>query len=234
MKPMIGLIPLVDKGRESYWMLPGYMKGITAAGGIPLMLPLEMSRDETLQIAAGLDGFVFTGGHDVSPSLYGEEKLPECQEVCEERDSLEGALFSAVRKLDKPILGICRGHQLINVLMGGTLYQDLPAQAPSSVNHHGQPPYDRPDHEITVVSGTPLYEVCGAKMDVNSYHHQAVKDIAKDLTVMAYAADGIAEALYDKNARFLWTVQFHPEFSYQTDPDSQKIFREFVNACKGA
>ena len=89
MKPMIGLIPLVDEERESYWMLPGYMKGISAAGGIPVMLPFEMSGDDILQTAVELDGFLMTGGHDVSPALYGEEKLPECGPVCEERDRLE-------------------------------------------------------------------------------------------------------------------------------------------------
>ncbi len=233
MKPIIGVIPLVDKKRESYWMLPGYMTGISAAGGIPVMLPLEMDQDDIYQTAEALDGFMFTGGHDVSPELYGEEKDPLCQEVCEERDSLESVLFTAVRKLDKPILGICRGIQLINVLMGGTLYQDIPSQTVSTVEHHGKPPYDQPVHEITVVPGTPLFDLCGAKLDVNSYHHQAVKKLGNGLTIMAYADDGIAEAVFDKNARFLWAVQFHPEFSWRKDPNCRKIFEAFVRACEG-
>ena len=111
MKPVIGLIPLIDEERESYWMLPGYMTGISMAGGIPVMLPLEMDDNDIRQAAVSLDGFLFTGGHDVSPSLYNEKKLPECGSVCLERDHLEQRLFVCARKMDKPVLGICRGIQ---------------------------------------------------------------------------------------------------------------------------
>ena len=231
MKPVIGLIPLVDEYRESYWMLPGYMQGISEAGGIPVMLPLEMDDRDIDQTAEALDGFLLTGGHDVSPALYGEAKLPECGSVCEARDHLEQRLFAAVRKLDKPVLGICRGIQMINVLLGGTLYQDLPSQSVSAIDHHGKPPYDRPVHSISVVPGTPLYDLCGPELAVNSYHHQAIRKLAGNLTVMAYADDGIIEAVYDKEARFLWAVQFHPEFSFRTDPNCRKIFRSFVNSA---
>ena len=231
MKPVIGLIPLIDEERESYWMLPGYMTGISRAGGIPVMLPLEMDDNDIRQAAASLDGFLFTGGHDVSPSLYNEEKLPECGSVCLERDHLEQRLFVCARKMDKPVLGICRGIQMINVLLGGTLYQDLPSQTNSNVEHHGKPPYDRPVHKISVIPGTPLFERCGSTMNVNSYHHQAIKTLAEGLTVMAYAEDNIVEAVYDRAAQFLWAVQFHPEFAYLTDPDCLKIFEAFVTAC---
>lgn len=231
MKPVIGLIPLIDEERESYWMLPGYMKGISMAGGIPVMLPLEMDDNDIRQTSALLDGFLFTGGHDVSPSLYNEKKLPECGVICPERDHLEQRLFVCAREMDKPVLGICRGIQMINVLLGGTLWQDLPSQTNSKVEHHGKPPYDRPVHKISVIPGTPLFELCGSAMNVNSYHHQAIKTPAEGLTVMAYAEDNVVEAVYDREAQFLWAVQFHPEFAYRTDPNCLKIFEAFVTSC---
>ncbi|MBQ7488673.1 MAG: gamma-glutamyl-gamma-aminobutyrate hydrolase family protein [Clostridia bacterium] len=232
MKPVIGLIPLVDENRESYWMLPGYMTGIQMAGGIPVMLPLEMNRMDIRQAANALDGVLFTGGHDVSPQMYGEAPLPECGAVCPARDRMEQMLFEECLEMDKPMLGICRGIQLINVLLGGTLYQDLPTQNPSDVNHHGAPPYDRPVHSISIVQGTPLHALCGPAASVNSYHHQAIRDLAASLTPMAYAEDGIIEAVYRKASRFLWAVQFHPEFAWHSDRNCYAIFETFVAACR--
>jgi len=178
MKPVIGLVPLVDTQRDSYWMLPGYMKGIQTAGGLPVMLPLEAAPEDLSDLSRHLDGFLFTGGQDVSPDMYHEEMQPFCGETCPERDRLERLLFAQTLKEHKPVLGICRGIQLINVLMGGTLYQDLPRQHPSCIEHHGQPPYDRPVHSIHIEKGTPLYRLCGDEMHVNSYHHQAIRTLA--------------------------------------------------------
>ena len=232
MKPVIGLVPLVDTQRDSYWMLPGYMKGIQTAGGLPVMLPLEAAPEDLSDLSRHLDGFLFTGGQDVSPDMYHEEMQPFCGETCPERDRLERLLFAQALKEHKPVLGICRGIQLINVLMGGTLYQDLPRQHPSCIEHHGQPPYDRPVHSIHIEKGTPLYRLCGDEMRVNSYHHQAIRTLAPGLRKMAEAEDGIIEAVYCPDAAFLWGVQFHPEFSWQTDNQCQLIFDEFVRNCR--
>lgn len=127
-KPIIGIIPLVDMERESLWMLPGYMKGVEQAGGIPVMLPLMSEEDSLQQLVEEMDGFLFTGGQDISPNLYGEKRLPMCGQCCRERDDMEAVLFRLLYEMDKPILGICRGIQCINVIMGGTLYQDLPSE----------------------------------------------------------------------------------------------------------
>ena len=130
---------------------------------------------------------------------------------------------------DKPILGICRGIQFINAILGGTLYQDITKQHPSSIEHHQVPPYDIPVHEVDVVENSPLQKCLGiSRLSVNSYHHQAVKRIAPELSVMAVSTDGIIEALYRPNSRFLWAVQWHPEFSYKTDTNSRKIFKAFI------
>ena len=131
-----------------------------------------------------------------------------------------------------PVLGICRGIQLINALMGGTLYQDLPTEYSSQTEHHQSPPYDVPCHEVRIVEGSPLFLLLGkSTIGVNSYHHQAVKRLAEGLSPMAYSEDGLVEAVQAQGKRFIWAVQWHPEFSYMKDADSRKIFREFVRCC---
>lgn len=232
-KPVIGLVPLVDIERESYWMLPGYMKGIEQAGGIPIMLPL--TADETLlcQLTENIDGFLFTGGQDISPALYAQKTSLKCGQCCRERDEMEAVLFRLVYEQNKPLLGICRGIQSINVIMGGTLYQDLPSEHPSHVKHQQTPPYHTPVHSVEIVEKSPLYTLLQTKtLKVNSYHHQAVRRLAPKLAAMAFSEDGLVEAIYVPEKKFIWGIQWHPEFSYLADENSQKIFSEFItSAC---
>lgn len=234
MKPVIGVIPLFDEEKDSYWMVPGYMEGIRTAGGLPIILPLRADEEEILQAAELCSGFLFTGGHDVDPELYGEEKTPLCGTVNHDRDLLEKRIFDYALREDKPVFGICRGIQLINVLCGGTLYQDLPAQyqADPEIDHHMHPPYDVFCHQIKILEDTPLYDIIKKKsMGVNSYHHQAVREMADALKPMAYSEDGLVEAVYMPGKKFIQAVQWHPEFLYRTDQDARKLFRAFVNAC---
>ena len=231
--PTVGLIPLVDAGRESLWMLPAYMEGVTRAGGLPVMLPLADRADQREAMLAMCDGFLFTGGQDVSPELYGEEALPLCGELCPGRDWMERPLLLEALERDKSVLGICRGLQLINAVLGGTLYQDLPAQRPSPCNHHMDAPYDRPEHPVELTEGGPLRALLGgAGTGVNSCHHQGIKTVAPGLSVMAQAPDGVVEAVWMPGKRFVWAVQWHPEFSYYTDGNSRKIFQAFVDSMK--
>lgn len=230
-KPLIGVIPLVDTEKDSYWMLPGYMDGILMAGGIPVMLPMTSDREVLEQIAETYDGFLFTGGHDVSPALYGESPAPVCGECSEARDEMEQILFHMVYEMDKPILGICRGIQLINALLGGTLYQDLPTQHPSEIKHQQTPPYNNPIHEVEIASQTPLHTLLDQSIiSVNSYHHQAVKDLSPRLKAMAFSPDGLVEAAYAPDKKYVWAVQWHPEFSFLKDPNSRKLFESFLEA----
>lgn len=234
MRPVIGVIPLYDEKKDSLWMLPGYFDGITEAGGMPLMFPLTSNREMLQQAVDMCDGILFTGGHDVAPELFGEAVLdPDLCSYCPERDRMEMEVLEMAMQKDMPILGICRGIQLINAALGGTLYQDLPQQHPSAVTHHQQPPYDRAAHTVRVAEGSPLYSVVGqTELPVNSCHHQAVRELAPDLRPMATADDGIVEAAFHPDLRFLWAVQWHPEFSHLTDAFSKKIFRAFVEACR--
>lgn len=236
-KPLIGIIPLYDEEKESYWMLPGYMQGIEQAGGVPVMLPLTAEEENLRLLAETMDGFLFTGGHDVDPALYGEAPKETLGPLCRERDAMEAALLPMVMELDKPFLGICRGIQLINAVLGGSLYQDLPSENPSPVRHHETPPYDKVAHTVRIEPDTPLFRMVGTTaMGVNSYHHQGIKTLAPCLRKMAEATDGVIEAVYAPGKTFAAAVQWHPEFSFRSDENSRKIFAAFVAACqkKGA
>ena len=170
---------------------------------------------------------------NVSPEVYGETPLEGLIAVCEGRDRMEAIVLRKAIDEDKPLFGICRGIQYVNVALGGTLYQDLDLQHPSDIEHHQQPPYDVPIHEVTVLKESPLY-ACLQKeqLGVNSYHHQAIKDLAPGLKEMAVSPDGLIEAVYMPGHRFLWAVQWHPEFFGTKDADSRNIFHAFADAMK--
>ena len=230
-KPLIGVMPLWDDDKESVWMLPGYLEGIRQAGGIPVILPFTSDKDELDQLAKMFDGFLFTGGHDVSPELYSEKPINDSVISCKKRDEMESFYLQYAINYDKPVLGICRGIQFINAALGGTLYQDLPTQHPSEIDHHQKPPYDIPVHTVDIVKDSPLEKLLDAnQLNVNSYHHQAVKDLSAKLKAMAVSTDGLVEAVFMPEHRFLWAVQWHPEFSYLTDINSRKIFKAFIDS----
>jgi len=230
-KLIIGVVPLWDEKKDSIWMVPGYMNGLEEAGAVPVILPLTVSETVLKKAADFFDGFLFTGGQDVEPKLYGEVKTERCGEVCETRDQMEAYLFrEAVLNQNKPALGICRGIQLFNVLLGGSLYQDLPAELSNSVGHAQKPPYDVPTHAVRLLPESPLGKLAGKdRLEVNSCHHQGIKRIAEGLEVMAVADDGLVEAVYMPDRFWVWAVQWHPEFS-PNDEISKKLFASFIGA----
>ena len=233
MKPVVGVMPLWDDEKENIRMLPEYMDGISHAGGVSFIFPFTEDKKDIRQLAERCDGFLFTGGPDIAPEYYHEEAPEGLVEVCPKRDALECMVFEAAMELDKPVLGICRGIQVINVFLGGSLYQDLPTQHPSETIHRQPPPYDRPVHDVILEEDTPLYRCFGAsRVPVNSHHHQAIRSLAPGLKAMAYSPDGLIEAVYMPEKRFLWAVQWHPERLYKTDPYSRELFLAFINAMK--
>jgi len=230
---VIGLIPLVDREQDSLWMLNGYMDAIMETGGVPVMFPLITDKDAIEHLFSICDGIIFTGGHDISPSIYGEEKSEKCGEVITQRDILECELMTRAIDADKPILGICRGMQMLNALSGGTLYQDLPSQFKTDITHGQKPPYNIPIHDVKVEKDSLLYSIVGCDtLSVNSHHHQAIKDLSPKLKPAAYAADGIIEAVYMEDKKFVLALQWHPEFLYKNDNVSIKIFEAFMDAVK--
>lgn len=232
-KPLIGVMPLWDEGKKSIWMLPGHLEGIREAGGTPVIFPLTEDREELEQLCSLCNGFLITGGQDVDPAIYRETPIPQMGEICTVLDQMERQVLEYVIKEDKAVLGICRGIQYLNAMLGGSLYQDLNVQHPSKTEHHMEPPYGRVIHQVQIIDGTPLHQLLQVtELGVNSYHHQAVKTLAPLLTVMAESEDGLVEAVYMPKKNYVWAVQWHPELSYQTDKYSRKIFESFVAACK--
>ena len=233
MRPVIGLIPLYDETKESYWMLPGYMKVLEQCGALPIMLPLTSDEEELAQSLELCDGLLLTGGHDVDPVLYHEQPKAACGVPCRERDAMECRLLGWALEINLPVFGICRGIQFLNAYLGGTLYQDLPTEYDSSIEHHMTPPYDRTAHKVTVLADTVLAEILGAgELPVNSYHHQAVKNTAPGVTTMAVSEDGLVEAISVDGKKFAVGVQWHPEFSYENNAQSLKLVQAFVDACR--
>lgn len=231
MKRIVGIMPLWDDVKDSIWMLPGYMDGVRQAGGLPIMFPFTEDEQELDQLVGMCDGFLFTGGQDVSPELYREPPLQEIGEICRKRDIMEAIILEKAIKEDKPILGICRGIQFINAALGGTLYQDIPSQHPSETEHQQHAPYDVPIHDVTIVKDSPLHKCLNTdRLSVNSCHHQAVKELAPGLEPMAFSPDGLIEAAFMRSQTFLWAVQWHPEFSFRTDTYSKMIFDSFIKA----
>jgi putative glutamine amidotransferase len=231
-KALIGVTPLYDENRGVIWMLPEYGKGVSLGGGLPVILPLTESAEEARALARRLDGFLFTGGQDVSPALYDQTELPFCGKTSARRDAFEKALLEEVLRLNKPFLGICRGLQFLNVMLGGSLYQDIPSQtaAAEPLIHSQEKPYDVPVHDLFLPDG-PVRRLAGVEtIRVNSLHHQAVARLADGLRPAALAPDGILEAAYMPSQRFMLGVQWHPEFM----PDSEvsaALFRALVDAC---
>jgi putative glutamine amidotransferase len=217
-------------------MYPGYTRGLEEAGAVPVILPLTVSETVLKQIANFFDGFVFTGGGDLDPEWYGQAKADYCGKVCEARDQMEAYLFrEAVLNQNKPAFGICRGIQLFNAFLGGNLYQDLPAEFSSTINHRQGPPYNVPAHTISLLPESPLAKLVGKeRLEVNSHHHQAINNLAEGLEIMAMADDGVVEAVYMPARPYVWGVQWHPELMPKEDEASRKLFASFVKSTKQA
>jgi putative glutamine amidotransferase len=190
-----------------------YARSLEGAGLIPLIVPPLNDPTRVGEILDSAGGLLLTGGEDVNPDLYGAEPHPKLGEIQPVRDATELALLKAARDRGVPVLAICRGIQLLNVAYGGTLYQDLPSEHPSSVNHDSEKSRDSRTHDVTITPGTRLAAATGATtMAVNSYHHQAVRQLGDGLRVTAVAADGVIEGVeVDDPAWWVLSVQWHPE-----------------------
>jgi putative glutamine amidotransferase len=209
-----------------------YVRSLESAGLTPLIVPPLADPARAAEIIDAAGGLLLTGGEDVDPKLYGAAPHPKLGEINAIRDATELSLFSAARARHLPVLAICRGIQLVNVACGGTLYQDLPSERPSSVRH--DQPNDRAarTHDVTITAGSRLAAATGAvEMAVNSYHHQAAFRVGTGLRVTSTASDGVIEGIEAEDpAWWLVSVQWHPE-DLTTDVKSwdRGIFKAFAN-----
>lgn len=228
MKPTIGILPNInDEGIIS--LDRAYVQAITRVGGIPIILPYAENLDLLYQMIDCVDGVVLTGGGDVAPRYYGETPHEKTQKPCELRDKLDFACFEYAFKKEKPILAICRGLQLVNVALGGTLYQDLPSQFKSKLAHNQMQGKFEASHPVFVKEGTPLVKIAGEEIiTANSFHHQAIKELANGLAVMGVAEDGLIEAVYWTGKQYLRGYQWHPERLYAVDVANENVFAEFI------
>lgn len=227
-KPVIGLCSSYGhlEDNDRIFLNCDYLDAIRSFGGIPVVIPAEAGEEEQRYLLQLCDGLVLTGGNDIEPSLYGEEILNDTVVPAPERDAGEPRLCAMAMERDIPILGICRGIQILNVHLGGTLYQDIPAQLETEVDHQNH-------HDCHILPGTPLWKLLGEEcITVNSHHHQAVKAVAPGFQVMGRCSDGIVEAVWKPDARFLWAIQWHPEQIWKTESSSAKVFAAFIEACK--
>lgn len=232
MKPIIGVLTSVDNERTTS-AVSLYVEPIERSGGIPIVLPFTLNSSTHKKYAELCDGFFFSGGADIDPLYYGEEASAYCGELEPYRDSHEFSMLDDVLRLKKPILAICRGIQLINVGLGGTLYQDIPSELNTPISHRQKEPKLSHSHHINVLADTPLSDIFGeGEILVNSFHHQAIKSLGKGLSPMAFAEDGIIEAVYLKDYPYLRGYQWHSERLYDSDSYNRKLLDDFICACK--
>lgn len=245
MPPIIGITATLKEDVDSVAERPlgrfvradlDYVEGVAAAGGVPVVLPPVGGRRTAEAVIRGLDGLLLSGGSDLDPGYYGEEPAPELGPTIPERDAFEMPLLALALRHKLPIFGICRGMQLLNVALGGTLYQDLPSQWGRGVlKHRQETPKWQPTHEVEVLGGAYLGEIMDRDViKVNSYHHQGIKDLAGGLVVSARSADGVAEAVEagDLSERWLVGVQWHTEAMRGADPRQGALFEAHVSAAE--
>jgi putative glutamine amidotransferase len=228
--------------KNIYYLEHSYAQFILAHDAMPFLVPdVAGHRATSLSLAdyaAELDGLMLQGGTDISPQLYGETPMKPEWAGDPPRDRYELELLNRFIEAGKPVLGICRGHQLINIALGGTLYQDTLTQVPGSHRHHDPAIYDDHFHHVTIEPGSRLADLyAGAKtVKVNTLHHQAVKDLGRELTIEARSTeDGLVEAIRHTGKQYLVGVQWHPEFLDHRDPeliDGTPLMAEFLEAVR--
>lgn len=232
MKPVIGITTDVQQDGENI-LKNTYVQAVIRAGGLPMIIPVGLEQDVD-QLIEMFDGLLLSGGNDINPMLFNEEPHEYLGVVSPSRDSSELELARRMLKTGKPILGICRGLQVLNVAVGGTLYQDLYKQNDSPILQHIQKaPNTHCSHFVQLDKGSLLESIAGSeRIQVNSYHHQSLKEVPSDFKVTGVASDGIVEAIESTDEQFVLGVQWHPEaLSAAGDAVSLRIFERFISEC---
>lgn len=238
--PVVGITAFCDceKTKKYTKIRCSYVNAVYRAGGTPIIIPPFDSNKKLHDYIDLIDALVLSGGEDVAPSSYGEDKVIELENINPDRDRWEISLFKEAYKTELPILGICRGMQLINVALGGSLYQDIDHQLDCGLNHipldlRKRENLEYVSHKVNIIKNTYLDQILGsAQLEVNSHHHQAIKEIARDLNVVARSECGIIEAVENNSSSFLIGVQWHPEDLINNYSCFINLFSELVKNAK--
>lgn len=239
-RPIIGVACMNSHdthGRSLMAVRPAYLRALEAAGGVPLCIHLTDDLEVVQALYQQCDGILLPGGDDVDPNYYHEAPHPALGDVDVQRDSVELALARWTLGDQKPLMGICRGIQMINVAFGGTLYQDIPSQLPAAMDHRANIACDQYDvltHTIALVNDSWLATCLSTTTLMgNTMHHQAVKDVAPGLRVVGYAPDGVIEAIEGTGKQFVVAVQCHPEYLWaRAEPRWLHLFTGFIQSCR--
>lgn len=216
--------------------IQAYVEAIKKSGGEPVLMKQATDKESALKAIEEVDCIVLAGGEDINPSLYNEEPHEKLEDVNDERDLSDSLIIEAAIEKDMPLLGTCRGMQILNVVCGGTLYQDLPSEYEIDIIHRDPELYDFTYHDITVEDGNILADAMkdGAGVyNVNSWHHQGIKDLGNDLKVVAMSDDGMIEGIVYTKATYIYAVQFHPEWHIVEETlDCTSMFKALMEASK--
>ena len=229
MRPIIGIVVSLDKEKDFYVGGRAYVDAVEAAGGIPMLLACSDDESAASQLFARADGLLLPGGPDVDPVHFGEEPTHNYTWIDPRRDDIEIALARLALQRDVPILGICRGIQVLNIAAGGDIYQDLASQREGALIHDQKAPRWYPTHALEISPDSKLSGILGeASLRVNSYHHQAVRKIAPSFRVSAQASDGVIEAIEHTSLRYAIGVQWHPEGMWRKYPVFKQLFVSLI------
>lgn len=233
MKPIIGIVSNFELEKDGYFCFAHYVRAVEDAGGVPVILPYADTAS-VQSILGLLSGVLLSGGGDFPAELYGEKPHPTFQKMVPERDRFEFALAEAALKAEMPVLGICRGMQVLNVIEGGTIYPHTLDALPQVADHRDGSPLDAMVHRIDIEPASRLAQLLGTgemKLDVNSMHHQAINKLAHGYDVSARSEDGLIEAIEARDRPFVIGVQWHPEWMFDKNPACRSLFRNFIKAC---
>lgn len=234
MSPIIGIVScgLID---ERQFVTQTYIKTIESAGGIPVIIPCITDSAAYYHYSNLCDGFLFCGGDDITPWLFGEELVTSCGKTDSQTDMFHLSFMEYLLSTKLPILGICRGMQLLNIALGGTIYQDIKLRGELSINHM-QLSGKRSDvsHKVVFSKNSLLYNICGNCEFTNTFHHQCIKALGNDLRITGITSDGIVEALESIAHPFVVGVQWHPECMYESFSSMRKLFEEFIKFSSNA
>jgi putative glutamine amidotransferase len=234
--PLIGVSTSITVGTspERAYVNSTYLNAIQQAGGVPVPLPPQLSSRSWKRLAAGLDGLLLTGGGDIDPALFGEAPHPKLSDVAPIRDTFEANAARWALEHRIPLLCICRGIQVLNVALGGSLHQDVGTEPGTPLTHSQKEPRDQPTHKVKVAPGSRLAEVMGAEeVDVNSMHHQALKVLGRGLVATAWAPDQLVEGVeMPEQPSFILGVQWHPEELIGHSDAARRLFAALVTHAR--